>query len=98
MHKGNWFCVNTFKDALSIFKSLVLAFKQKTPKIHKLHDTIIDTIRTFLCYFCEYEKVNKLSPKQFGLFNVENSLRKMPSVFVDGSNHVFIPELKKRKL
>ena len=42
--------------------------------LHKLHDAIIDTICTFWCYFCENQKVNKLSPKKFRLFNVEGSV------------------------
>ena len=68
--------MNTFKDVLPTFKSLVLPIEEKTPQIHELHDAIIDTIHTFLFYFCEYEKVDKLSPKQFRLFNVEDSVRK----------------------
>ena len=90
--------MNTFKDVLPTFKSFVLPIEEKTPQIHKLHDAIIDTIHTFLFYFCEYEKVDKLSPKQFRLFNVEDSVRKTQSMFVGGSNHVFIPKLKKGKL
>ena len=90
--------MNTFKDVLPTFKSFVLPIEEKTPQIHELHDAIIDTIHTFLFYFCEYEKVDKLSPEQFRLFNVEDSVRKTQSMFVGGSNHVFIPKLKKGKL
>ena len=71
-----------FYPFLPVFKSFMLAFEQKTLQIHELHDAIIDTIRTFLCYFCEYEKVNKLSPKQLRLFSVEGSVRKRQSMFL----------------
>ena len=90
--------MNTFKDVLPIFKSFVLAFEQKTPQIHKLHDAIIDTIQTFLCYFSKYEKVRSLRPKQYRLFDVEGCVKKAQSMFVGGTNHIFIAELKERKL
>ena len=41
--------------------------------------------------------MNKLSLKQFRKLNVEVSVR-MESMFFGGSNHAFIPELKKIKL
>lgn len=84
---------NTSEDVLPIFKSFMLALEQKTPQVHALHDT---AICIFLCYFCRYK--NWISPKQFKPFNIEGSVRKMQSMFVVGSNHVFISKLWKWKL
>ena len=83
---------------MCIFKSFVLAFEQKTPQIHKLLDAIIASICTFLCFLYEHEKVNQLSPKQFRVFKAEGTVRKAQSILVGGSNHDFIPELKRIKL
>ena len=69
----------------------VLALEQKASTYITWHSHL-----PFLCYFCKYK--NWISLKQFKPFNIEGSVWKTQSMYVVGSNHVFISKLRKWKL
>ena len=51
-------------SALPLFKSFVLVFEQKEPMVHRFHDELKETLRSFLAYFLKTEKVKSISTKK----------------------------------
>ena len=64
-HKILILTANCYTTILPIFKSLVLVFEQKEPQIHKIHDMMVNNLRTFLTCFMKHEVIKDLSAKIF---------------------------------
>ena len=87
---------NFFISALPLFKSFILIFEQKEPKIHKLHDMMSETLRTFLSCFMAFESLPKSSN---GLKHVDiaSNVRKLKSIFVGDENDRLVSVMRKNR-
>ena len=63
-HKSLLLISNSYTTILPLFKSMVLVFEQKEPQVHKLHDMMVNNLRSFLACFIKYEVIKNISPKQ----------------------------------
>ena len=63
-HKSLLLISNSYTTILPLFKSMVLVLEQKEPQVHKLHDMMVNNLRSFLACFIKYEVIKNISPKQ----------------------------------
>ena len=82
---------------LPLFKSMVLVFEQKEPQVHKLHDMMVNNLRSFLACFMKYEVIKHLSAKQLKKVNILDNVRSSRSFFVGDSNEHIINNMLKDK-
>ena len=87
---------NFFISVLPLFKSFVLIFEQKEPNIHKLHDMMTQTLRTFLSCFMIFESIPNSSNK-LKCVDIASNIRKLKSLFVGDDNDQLISLMRKNK-
>ena len=65
-HKTSLLISNAYLTIFPLFKSMVLIFEQKEPQVHKLHDMMINNLRSFLVCFMKYEvlKISRQSSRE----------------------------------
>ena len=65
-HKTLLLISNAYLTIFPLFKSMVLIFEQKEPQVHKLHDMMINNLRSFLVCFMKYEvlKISRQSSRE----------------------------------
>ena len=74
---------------------MVLVFEQKEPQVHKLHDMMVNNLRSFLACFIKYEIINNLSAKRLKKVNILDNVRQPRSLFVGHSNETLISNMLK---
>lgn len=87
---------NFFIAVLPLFKSFILIFEQKEPQIHKLHDMMSQTLRTFLSCFMTFESLPKSSNKLKNA-DIASNVRKLKTLFVGDENDQLITIMRKNK-
>ena len=65
-------------STLPLFKSFVLVFEQKEPMVHRLHNELKETLRSFLACFLKIEKVKSISTKKMLQINVKERDNQKP--------------------
>ena len=88
---------NSYTTILPLFKSMVLVFEQKEPHVHKLHDMMVNNLRSFLACFIKYEVIKNLSAKRLKKVNILDNVRQPRSFFVGDSNEILIGNMLKDK-
>ena len=74
-------------STLPLFKSFVLVFEQKEPVVHRLHNELKETLRSFLACFLKIEKVKSISTKKMLQINVKEKDNQTPMTqMVSGEN------------
>ena len=63
-------------STLPLFKSFVLVFEQKEPMVHRLHDELKETLRSFLAFFLKIEKVKSISTKKYSKWMLKQKTTK----------------------
>ena len=65
-HKTLLLISNAYLTIFPLFKSTVLIFEQKEPQVHKLHDMMINNLRSFFVCFMKYEvlKISRQSGRE----------------------------------
>ena len=96
-HKSLILISNCYLTILPLFKSMVLVFEQKEPQVHKLHDMMVNNLRSFLACFMKYEVIKNLSAKQLKKVNILDNVRSSRSFFVGDSNEHIINDMLKDK-
>ena len=96
-HKSLLLISNSYTTILPLFKSMVLVFEQKEPQVHKLHDMMVNNLRSFLACFIKYEVIKNISPKQLKKVNILDNVRQPRSFFVGDSNEILISNMLKDK-
>ena len=66
----------SYLTILPLFKSMVLIFEQKKTLAYKLHDVMINNLRSFLACFVKYEVIKVLSSRQFKKVNILENIRR----------------------
>ena len=90
---------NHYLSVLPLLKSLVFILQAKNTNIHRIHDLMVDTLKSFFGCFVKYESITNLTSSQLKSFNLESNVRRMKSFYVGQKNHDLIEKmlsLKKR--
>lgn len=86
---------NFYLSVLPMFKSLVLTFEQKEPQVHKLHTTMVESLRNFLGCFIKFEVLSNGTDMK--TIKIDSNLRKRKTFYVGDENLKLLSSLKKKK-
>ena len=74
---------------------MLLIFEQEEPQVHKLHDMMVNNLRSFLPCFIKYEIIKNLSAKRLKKVNILDNVREPRSFFVGDTNEILVSNMLK---
>ena len=81
---------NHYVSVLPLLKSFVCILQAKNTNIHRIHDLMVDNLKSFFGCFVKYESITNLTSSQLKFFDLESNVRRMKSFYVRQKNHELI--------
>ena len=84
---------NHYVSVLLLLKSIVCILQAKNTNIHRIHDLMVDNLKSFFCCFVKYESITNLTSSQLKSFAFKSNVRQMKSFYVGQKNHELIKQM-----
>ena len=83
----------TSLDTNTVFQCLGEILQAKSTNIHRIHDHMVDNLKSFFGCFVKYKSITNLTSSQLKFFDLESNARRMKSFYVRQKNHELIEKM-----
>ena len=78
---------NHYLSVLPLLKSLALILQAKKTNIYRIHDLMVDNLKSFFSCFVKCESITNLTASQLKSFDLESNVRRIKSFYAGQKNH-----------